>query len=100
VLVPGGVYLANCADRPPLEEARAEVATLRAVFADVAVVAEPAQLKGRRYGNLVLAGSDTPGLLGSAPVARAVRSLPAPTRLLHGAELDAFVGDARPLRDA
>ncbi len=100
VLTPGGVYLANCADRPPLEHARAEVATLRAVFADVAVVAEPAQLKGRRYGNLVLAGSDTPGLLGAADVARAIRSLPAPTRVLHGAELDAFVADARPLHDA
>jgi spermidine synthase len=100
VLTPGGVYLANCADRPPLGQARAEVATLRAVFADVAVVAEPAQLKGRRYGNLVLAGSDAPGLLGAADVARAIRSLPAPTRVLHGAELDAFVADARPLLDA
>ena len=99
-LLPGGVYLANCADRPPLEQARAEVATLRAVFADVVAVAEPAQLKGRRYGNLVLAGSDAAGLLGSADVARAIRSLPAPTRVLHGAELSAFVGDARPLHDA
>jgi spermidine synthase len=99
-LAPGGLYLANCADRPPLASARAEVATLREVFADVVAIAEPAQLKGRRYGNLVLGGCDTPGLLGSADVARAIRSLPAPTRVLHGAELDAFVGDARPLHDA
>jgi hypothetical protein len=99
VLVPGGVYLANCADRPPLESARAEVATLRAVFRDVIAIAEPAQLKGRRYGNLVLAGCDTEGLLGSAHLARAIRSLPAPTRVLHGDELTAFVGDARPLSD-
>jgi len=100
VLTPGGVYLANCADRPPLLAARAEVATLRETFADVAAIAEPAQLKGRRYGNLVLAGTDTPGLLGSAEVARAIRSLPAPTRVLHGTELAAFVGDAVPLHDA
>ena len=99
VLVPRGVYLANCADRPPLDAARAEVATLRTVFADVVAIAEPGQLKGRRYGNLVLAGSDRPGLLGSADLARAIRSLPAPTRVLHGAELTAFVGDARPLAD-
>jgi spermidine synthase len=99
VLTTGGVYLANCADRPPLQTARAEVATLRAVFADVVAIAEPGQLKGRRYGNLVLAGSDAPGLLGSADVARAIRSLPAPTRVLHGDELAAFVGDAAPLRD-
>jgi spermidine synthase len=99
VLVPGGVYLANCADRPPLETARAEVATLRAVFPDVVAIAEPGQLKGRRYGNLVLAGTDREGLLGSADLARAIRSLPAPTRVLHGAELTTFVADARPLRD-
>jgi len=99
VLAPGGVYLANCADRPPLDGARAELATLRAVFADVIAVAEPAQLKGRRYGNLVLAASDSAGLLGSADVARAIRSLPAPTRVLHGTELTAFIGAAQPLRD-
>lgn len=56
VLRPGGLYLVNCADRPPLRRARAEAATLLAVpGADVALVAEPAVLKGRRYGNLVLA---------------------------------------------
>ncbi len=100
VLSPGGVYLANCADRPPLAAARAEVATLAAVFADVIAIAEPAQLKGRRYGNLVLAGSDDADLLGSADLARAVRSLPAPTRVLHGPELAAFVAGAAPLHDA
>lgn len=100
VLRPGGLYLANCADRPPLDRARAEVATLRAAFADVAAIAEPGQLRGRRYGNLVLAGTDRPGLLGSADLARAVRSLPAPTRLLHGQELTAFAGHAVPRADA
>lgn len=99
VLAPDGVYLANCADRPPLATARAEVATLRTVFRDVVAIAEPGQLKGRRYGNLVLVGTDREGLLGSADLARAIRSLPAPTRVLHGAELTAFVADARPLRD-
>jgi len=94
VLRPGGIYLANCADRPPLGLARSEVATLRAVFADVAAIAEPGQLRGRRYGNLVLAGSDEAGLLGSAGLARAIRSLPAPTRVLHGVELAAFAGTA------
>lgn len=99
VLRPGGVYLANCADRSPLDGARAEIATLRATFTDVAAIAEPGQLKGRRYGNLVLAGCDRPGLLGSADLARAVRSLPAPTRLLHGKELATFVGYAEPRSD-
>lgn len=99
VLRPGGVYLANCADRPPLTGARAEGATLREAFADVAVVAEPGLLRGRGYGNVVLAATDDPDLLGSAALARAIRSLPAPARLLHGAEVAAFVGSVAPLTD-
>ncbi len=100
VLRPGGLYLANCADRPPLTLARAEAATLAAVFDHVAVVAEPAVLRGRRYGNLVLAGTDDPSLLGLPGLARDLRSLPVPARLLAGDELRAFAGRAAPLRDA
>lgn len=101
VLRPGGIYLANCADRPPLHTARAEAATALAVLADVAVIAEPGLLKGRHYGNVVIAATrSTAGPdLGSAPLARALRSLPAPAHLLHGPELAAFVGSAPPLRD-
>lgn len=99
VLRPGGVYLANCADRAPLALARAEAATVRSVLADVAVIAEPGLLRGRGYGNVVVAGTDDPELLGSARLARAVRSLPAPARLLHGSELTAFVGTAGVLHD-
>lgn len=100
VLRDGGLYLANCADRPPLALVRAEAATLRAVLPSVAVVAEPGQLRGRRYGNLVLAGTRDPDLLGSAGLERALRSLPTPSRLLRDDELTAFVGSARPLVDA
>lgn len=100
VLRPGGVYLANCADRPPLALARAEAATAAAVFAHVGVVAEPAVLRGRRYGNLVVVGTDDPDLLDDAGLARELRSLPVPARLLTGDELRAFTGRAAPLRDA
>jgi SAM-dependent methyltransferase len=62
VLRPGGVLLVNCADKPPLSTARREVASLARAFGPdaaatgrLAAVAEPAILKGRRYGNLVLA---------------------------------------------
>ena len=99
-LRPGGLYLANCADRPPLTRARAEAATLASVFADVAVIAEPGQLRGRRYGNLVLAGTDDPALLRSADLDRVLRSLPAPSRLLRDAALAAFIGSAPPILDA
>jgi len=62
VLRPGGILLVNCADKPPLATARREVASLAQAFGPgaaaagrLAAVAEPAILKGRRYGNLVLA---------------------------------------------
>lgn len=101
VLRPGGLYLANCADRPPLRMARAEATTVAAVMADVALVAEPAQIKGRRYGNLVVAGIPAAGFasLGSPPLARALRCLPVPAQLLHGGELEAFTIGAPVLRD-
>ncbi len=99
VLRPGGLYVANCADRPPLTLARSEGATLADAFGHVALVAEPALLRGRGYGNVVLAATDDQGLLGRAELARGIRSLPAPARLLTGDEAAAFVGRAAILRD-
>ncbi|GEL94256.1 spermidine synthase [Cellulomonas composti] len=99
VLRPGGLYLVNCADRPPLTLARSEAATLSAVFDDVAIVAEPALLRGRGHGNVVLAASDDPDLLAGDALARDMRSLPAPARLLHADELRTLVGTAPVLRD-
>lgn len=98
VLRPGGVYLANCADRPPLTLARAEVATTAAVLGDVTLVAEPAQLKGRRYGNLVVVGRHTrePD---PAALDRALRRLAVPAHALRGAELAAFARGARVIED-
>ncbi|WP_245885602.1 spermidine synthase [Xylanimonas oleitrophica] len=110
-LRPGGLYLVNCADRPPLGRARAELATLAAAFGPGAagegrlgLVAEPAILKGRRYGNLVLAAvrarpDDEDGApdLRSPALGRTLRSLPVPAQVLTGAELERFVGAARPL---
>lgn len=102
ILRPGGVYVVNCADRPPLTLAKAEAATLRRVMGDVAIVAEPGVLRGRRYGNVVLAavpareagpGLDTPGL------ARALRSLPVPARLVHGDDLTVLVAGTAALQD-
>ena len=96
-LVPGGLYLVNLTDHPPLYKARAEVATLQEVFADVQLVADPAILRGRRYGNVVLAASDEP--LPVTEVERGLRRLPLPVRLVHGAELVSFRGTVPPVRD-
>ena len=110
-LRPGGLYLVNCADRPPLDRARRELATLAAAFGPdavaegrLALVAEPGILKGRRYGNLVLAAvravaEDDEGTapdLRSAALARALRALPVPAHVVTGEDLTRFVGTARP----
>lgn len=99
VLRTGGAYVANCADKPPLALARAELATLAAAFAHVGVVAEPAQLRGRRYGNLLLVGTDDPDLLDDVGLARTLRTLPVPARLLTRDEARALAGGAAPRHD-
>jgi SAM-dependent methyltransferase len=121
VLRPGGVLLANCADRPPLALARREVATLAAAFGPgaaaagrLAAIAEHGILKGRRYGNVVLAAvrapDDAAGAVpdGTVPadplpdlrdpaLGRALRTLPVPAHALVAAELERFAGTAAPL---
>ncbi|MGP5397548.1 spermidine synthase [Arthrobacter rhombi] len=60
VLAGDGLYIVNCGDTPKLETARREAATIGTVFAHTAIVADPAMLKGRRYGNMVIAASNAP----------------------------------------
>jgi len=60
VLATGGVYVVNVADSGALPFARGQAANLAEVFEHVAVLADPGLLRGRRFGNLVLAGSDRP----------------------------------------
>lgn len=60
VLTTGGVYIMNLIDYPPLEFAKAEVATFLDVFEHVAVIAPPSYLRGERGGNYVLVGSQQP----------------------------------------
>ena len=57
-LRPGGTYVANLIDYPPLRFVRAEAATLGAVFEHVAVVAPPEVAVGG--GNVVVVASDDP----------------------------------------
>ncbi|HEX8632092.1 MAG TPA: fused MFS/spermidine synthase, partial [Catenuloplanes sp.] len=98
LLGPGGLYAVNVTDLPPLAFGRTQVATLRAVFGQVCVLAEPGMLRGRRYGNLVLVASGSPG---GVPVDRLASRLaardPGGARVLHGAEVPRFAAGARPL---
>lgn len=101
VLAPGGTVVANIADEAPLAYARRYVAGMRQEFDEVLVAAEPAVLRGRRFGNLIVIarGAAAPPLDVSALVRRCAGD-PWPARLLHAAELAAFVGDHRPFEDA
>ncbi len=92
VLTADGVYAANVADGGPLTFARTQVAAAAAVFAEVAVLAMPQLLHGRRFGNLVLVGSAAP-----LPVTDLVRRAAGdafPSRVLSGSDLRRFTGDA------
>jgi spermidine synthase len=98
VLRPGGVHAMNVADGPPLDFARGQVATAQAVFGHVAVLAEPAVWRRRRFGNLVLLGSDAP--LPVEGLTRRCASDPVAARVEAGRALQRFVAGAQPVTDA
>lgn len=97
-LAESGILAVNVADGPALAHARARVATVRSLFPHVCVLADPGVVRGRRFGNLVVAASRR-----DLPVAGLVRRAaadPFPARVLHGAETDRFAAGVAPLTDA
>jgi spermidine synthase len=97
-LDPAGMYVTNVGDGPPLAHARARVATVRAVFPHACLVADAAVLRGRRFGNLVVAAARRE--LPVAGLARRTAADPFPGRLIHGSELEKFTAGAKPITDA
>ncbi|MCQ9185601.1 fused MFS/spermidine synthase [Streptomyces sp. IBSBF 2953] len=97
-LKPGGCYAANIADGPPLTHLRGQIATAAARFPDLALVADPTVLRGKRFGNAVLVASDLP--LPVAELTRRAASDPHPGRVEHGRALTDFTGGAAPVDDA
>ncbi|MFJ3665370.1 spermidine synthase [Streptomyces sp. NPDC090106] len=97
-LKPGGCYAANLADGPPLAHLRGQIATAAARFEHLALVADPTVLRGKRFGNAVLAASDAP--LPIAELTRRAASDPHPGRLEHGRPLRDFTGGAAVVTDA
>jgi len=95
VLAPGGLYLLNLSDRAPFAAARRAVATLRERFAHVLVSAEPATLRGRRAGNLLVVVGHR-GVPDAELAARAATS-PAPYRVLDRAAVSDGLGGGTPL---
>lgn len=98
LLAPSGAYLVNIADGRPLSFARGQAATLQAVFPYVVLLAEPAVLRGRRFGNVVLAGSAAPFAV-DALARRATRAI-GRARVVSGDGVRDFAGGARPVTDA
>ncbi|MBW8739921.1 MAG: fused MFS/spermidine synthase [Streptomyces turgidiscabies] len=93
-----GCYAANLADGPPLAHLRGQIATAGAVFPELALIADPTVLRGKRFGNAVLVGSAHP--LPIAELTRRTASDPHPARLEHGRALSDFTGGAVPVTDA
>jgi spermidine synthase len=97
VLRPAGTLLINLADGKGLAFARRLAATVQGSFRHVALLAEPAILRGRRFGNLIIAASRT-----ELPVdlltRRAAGGL-TQARCLHGVALTNFVAGAHPIKD-
>jgi len=98
LLRPGGTYVVNVADGRPLDFARAQVATLLAAFEYVVLLADPSVLRGRRFANLVLAGSGAP--LPIADLVRRVSRAAGRARLVTGDALRDFTGGAAAVTDA
>lgn len=97
VLRPGGVYLANLADAAPFAFLRSQLATFSTVFEEIALIAEPGVLRGRRFGNAVLVASHRS--LDTAALARRTAADAFPARVEHGPGLRDFIGGAAPVRD-
>lgn len=97
ILRPGGVYMANVADGVPYRKLGPEVAAVAEVFTELVVISEPAVLRGRRHGNLVVLGSDAP--LPVEAIAAKAASGAASARVRAGAEVRAMARGHRAPRD-
>lgn len=98
LLAPGGVVVVNATDGAGQAFTRGQAATLASIFPEVAAIAEPQVLKGRRFGNVVLvASNEEPGI---DWLPRLLAGGPHPARMLAGRELEEWLRGARPVTDA
>jgi spermidine synthase len=89
-----GVIIINLTDRGPLCYVRRVLAGVRLAFPHVLLCAESSTLKGRRFGNVIIAGGATP--LPYASIADQAGRPPFPYRVLHGGRLRQMLADATP----
>lgn len=98
LLAPGGIVAVNVADGPGLAFARGQAATLLSAVGEVAALAETQILKGRRFGNVVLVGSNQPLPLDWMP--RLLAGGPHPSKVIAGRELTDWIAGAPIVTDA
>ena len=107
VLRPGGLYAANVADGRIRRHGGSAAAAEPSAFPGrhrprrvhfVGLLADPAVLRGRRFGNGVLLASDTE--LPFAELTRGAAGDPHPMRMETGSALADFVAGAPPVTDA
>jgi spermidine synthase len=98
LLSPTGVLLVNVADGPGLAFARRQVATISHVLPEIALLADTQVLKGRRFGNLVIAASASP--LPTEWLPRMLAAGPHPAKIAQDAEVAAFSKGSRLVTDA
>jgi hypothetical protein len=92
-----GVIIINLTDRGPLCYARRVLAGARLAFPHLLLSAESSTLKGRRFGNVIIAGGATP--LPYASIADRAGRPPFPYRVLHGGRLKQLLADSAPFSD-
>ncbi|MBA3528506.1 MAG: fused MFS/spermidine synthase [Propionibacteriaceae bacterium] len=97
VLATDGTAMINVTDRAPFAYGRRVLAALSANFGNVLLSAEPATLKGRRFGNVLMVGSNA--ALPHLELARRAGSSAYPYRVVHGDRLAQLMGDGTPFQD-
>ncbi len=96
-LRPGGAYIMNLIDYPPLRFARAEAATLLKAFDHVAVVAPQGIIDNQEGGNVVMVASDSP--LDAARLEARIAARGGAEEVLTGVAATGFADGARLLTD-
>ena len=97
VTVPDGLVLLNLADRAPFPYLRRAVRGVCDAFAQVMISAEPATLKGRRFGNVLVMAS--PAQLPWQSLARKAASSPFPYRVIPYREVVTTFAAKEPFSD-
>ncbi len=94
VLVDGGTLMVNITDHAPFDYGRRVLAGMAEHYPQLLISSEPATLKGRRLGNVVILGSARP--LPVEQLTRRAAGSAFPYRLLVGEPLQKWLRGSRP----